>query len=230
MLSMALLNLPAIKGFSSIQHLLKPHQRDSPSMPNAADNAEETGDSPLQEPLLAVEGGSAPRTPPQGPARPLALDIGGALLEPSVATRNFAAFSRSVELELLGKAQGRGACNPVVHRPVLRDDRHASRWHERPTALLSQIGRLAKGLVASQPPPAELLDLALQYLSEEKQAAAPTPEWGCCTGAGWWRCPCHQTRPHPRASDVHRHGHPAGEQPLQAQGQPTQQGELLQVA
>ena len=177
-----LLNLPAIKGFSSTQHLLKTGQCDSPSRPNLGDKAEETGDSPLQEPLLVVEGGFHPHTPPQGRARHLTFDIGGALLEPSAATRNFAAFSRSAELELLGKTQGRGACNPVEHRPVLRDDRHASRWHERPAAILSQIRRLVRGLVTSQPPPAELLDLALQYLSEEKQADAPTPDWAAALG------------------------------------------------
>ena len=177
-----LLNLPALKGFSCIQHLLKPGQRDSTSMPTPAGKNEETGDSPLQEPLPMVGSGYTPHTPPQGPARLLVLDIGGVLLEPNTATRNFAAFSRSVEIALLGKAQGRGASNPVEHRPVLRDDRHASRWHERPAALLSQVARLAKRLVAPQPPPAELLDLALQYLTEEKQVEDPTPEWAADLG------------------------------------------------
>ena len=94
--------------------LLKTGQCDSPSRPNLGDKAEETGDSPLQEPLLVVEGGFHPHTPPQGRARHLTFDIGGALLEPSAATHNFTAFSRSVELELLGKTQGRGACKAVV--------------------------------------------------------------------------------------------------------------------
>ena len=177
-----LLNLPALKGFSSLQHLLKPGQRDSPSMPALASKTEETGDSPLQEPLSAVGGDSTPRTSPQRTARQPDLNIGGVLLEPNTATRNFAAFSRSAEIELLGKAQGRGASNPVEHRPVLRDDRQVSRWHERPSALLSQVARLAKRLVAPQPPSAELLDLALQYLSEEKQAEDPTPEWAADLG------------------------------------------------
>ena len=43
-----LLNLPALKGFSSIQHLLKPGQRDSTSAPTPAGTTEETG-TPLSK-------------------------------------------------------------------------------------------------------------------------------------------------------------------------------------
>ena len=70
---------------------------------------------------------------------------------------------------------------PVEYRPVLRDDRHASRWHERPAALLSQIARLANALVEQQPASPELLNLTLQYLSEER-AEDTTPEWAADLG------------------------------------------------
>ena len=171
-----LLNLPTLKGFSGIQHLLTPKPSDPTSTPAPATNTEETGDSPLHEWLPttdSVQGTLHSQRPP----RKLALDIGGIPLAPTTATCNFAAFSHSVELELLGKVYGRGAHNPVEHRPALRDDRQASRWHERPTAQLSQIMRMAKLLEAQQPPPTELLELALQYLAEEKLVEAPTPTW-----------------------------------------------------
>ena len=171
-----LLNLPTLKGFSNIQHLLKAELHDPKSTSTPAMNIEETGDSPLHELLPATDNVQGPPNSQRLP-RKLALDIGGVPLAATTATCNFAAFSHSVEIELLGKVYGRGALNPVVHRPVLRDDRQASRWHERPTALLSQITRLAKLLVAQQPPPTELLELVLQYLAEEKPAGAPTPTW-----------------------------------------------------
>ena len=43
--------------------------------------------------------------------------------------------------------------------------------------MLAQIMRIAKLLEAQQPPPAELLGLALQYLAEEGALETPTPEW-----------------------------------------------------
>ena len=171
-----LLNLPTLKGFSSIQHLLKTVPNDPTSKPAPAISTEETGVSPLQGSLPATDSDQGTLNS-QRPPRRLALDIGGIPLAPTTATCSFAAFSQSVELELLGKVYGRGAHNPVEHRPVLRDDRQVSRWHERPTALLSQILRMAKLLEAQQPPPTELLELALQYLAEEKPVEHPTPTW-----------------------------------------------------
>ena len=171
-----LLNLPALKGFSSIQHLLDPKQCGPTRAPSPLTSFEETGDSPLPEPL-SVPDSDQGSLATQHPPRKLALNIGGVSLAPTVATSSFAAFSRSVELELLGKVYGRGAHNPVEHKPVLRDDRQATRWHARPNAMLAQIMRIAKLLEAQQPPPAELLGLALQYLAEEGALETPTPEW-----------------------------------------------------
>ena len=171
-----LLNLPALKGFSSIQHLLDPKQCGPTRAPSPLTSFEETGDSPLPEPL-SVPDSDQGSLATQHPPRKLALNIGGVSLAPTVATSSFAAFSRSVELELLGKVYGRGAHNPVEHKPVLRDDRQATRWHARPNAMLAQIMRIAKLLEAQQPPPAELLGLALQYLAEEGALKTPTPEW-----------------------------------------------------
>ena len=165
-----LLNLPSLKGFSGIQHLLKPVLQSPTSASATATRTQEIGASPLHA-LMPETDANQGILPPQRPPETQALDIGGALLAPTTATRSFAAFSQSVEQELLGKAYGRGAHNPV------RDDRQASRWHERPTALLAQITKMAKLLEVHQPPPLELLKLALQYLSEEKPAEAPTPTW-----------------------------------------------------
>ena len=128
-----LLNLPSLKGFSGIQHLLKPVLQSPTSASATATRTQEIGASPLHA-LMPETDANQGILPPQRPPETQALDIGGALLAPTTATRSFAAFSQSVEQELLGKAYGRGAHNPVVHKPLLRDDRQASRWHERPTA------------------------------------------------------------------------------------------------
>ena len=135
-----------------------------------------------------------------------------------------------MELELLGKVYGRGAHNPVEHRPVLRDDRQVSRWHERPTALLTQILRMAKLLEAQQPPPTELLELALQYLAEEKPVEHPTPTWAEDLGLTGDDPPT--TGPVLSQLQVAAIVDSLQQeiQPQQAQGQPTQQGQLLAVA
>ena len=180
-LEQGLLNLPTLKGFPGIQRMLKPGNSELFALPTQDNATLETGDSPLRAPSLGASGDGPRPVPPQRPAQAQFLDIGGALLEPCVTTLAFATFSRSVELELFGKVQGRGASNPVEYRPALRDDRHASRWHGRPAALLSQIARLATALVQQQPAPPELLGLTLQYLSEER-AEATTPEWAADLG------------------------------------------------
>ena len=173
--SQGLLNLPALKGFSSIQHLLNPSQRGPTQVPSLAHPSEETGDSPLPVRPTAGSGQGALENQHLPPNQ--ALNIGGVPLAPTAATCNFAAFSSSVELEMLGKAYGRGANNPVVHKPVLRDDRQAIRWHERPNAILAQVMRMAKPLEAQQPPPPQLLELARQYLAEEETLETSTPAW-----------------------------------------------------
>ena len=170
-----LLNLPALKGFSSIQSLLNSEKGGPAPARFPATSFEETGDSPL--PVRTTPDSDQGGTETQQPPRKLVLNIGGVSLAPTAATCGFAAFSCSVELELLGKAYGRGAHNPVEYKPVLRDDRQATRWHARPNAILAQIMRIAKLLEAQQPPPTELLELARQYLAEEEALETSTPAW-----------------------------------------------------
>ena len=97
--------------------MLKPGKSELTAAPTPDNTTLETGDSPLRAPSLGASGDGPCPVPPQRPAQAQFLDIGGALLEPCVATHAFAAFSCSVELELFGKVQGRGASNPVEYRP-----------------------------------------------------------------------------------------------------------------
>ena len=86
-----------------------------------------------------------------------------------------------METTLFGKAQGRGVANPVTYRPLLRDDRHASRWHGEPHAVLSQVARLIDiGMESNQGDP-DLWHLAHRFLSSD-MPGEHLPDWAIILG------------------------------------------------
>ena len=181
-LAHGLLNLPTLKGFSGPQGTSPvPLASTPPSAPPAEgyETEEASLDCGLDPVTTPVTGcGLEPRTPAH--AAP-AVNIGGATWPLRGTTKDFADFSKEVETTLFGKAQGRGVANPVTYRPLLRDDRHASRWHGEPHAVLSQVARLiANGRESNKGDP-DLWHLAHRFLSSERSRES-LPEWAIILG------------------------------------------------
>ena len=71
--------------------------------------------------------------------------------------------------------------NPVTYRPLLRDDRHASRWHGEPHAVLSQVARLIDIGKESNKGDPDLWHLAHRFLSSE-MLGEHLPDWASILG------------------------------------------------
>ena len=180
-LAHGLLNLPTLKGFSGPQGTFPvPLASSPPSAPPAEGYETEEaslgcGLDPVTTPVTGC--GLEPRTPAdEAPA----VNIGGATWPLRGTTKDFADFSKEVETTLFGKAQGRGVANPVTYRPLLRDDRHASRWHGEPHAVLSQVARLIAKPTTGLPrkmlarAPVKALTGRCPSASSERRPHAPT--------------------------------------------------------
>ena len=181
-LAHGLLNLPALKGFSGPQGAFPAPL--APTLPSAShaegreieDTSLDCGHDPVTLP------GTGCDLEPWNPAITFsAVNIGGATWPLRGTTKDFADFSKEVETTLFGKAQGRGVANPVTYRPLLRDDRHASRWHGEPHAVLSQVARLIDiGMESNQEDP-DLWHLAHRFLSSD-MPGEHLPDWAIILG------------------------------------------------